>query len=87
MTTPPNIRIVANAAIFDNVAWRQFRFPKSKKRRIRDKWSNKSKNYKWVFVEYRAFQIGDTLHVSYAGYKYIAEKGDFTKVTTNLWHL
>ena len=39
----------------------QFRFPKSKKKRIRKKWSKRKENYR---EKLKAVKLGDTLYVS-----------------------
>lgn len=39
---------------------KQFRFPRSKKRRIRNKWAKQPKNFK-AWLEPRAYQIGNKI--------------------------
>lgn len=41
----------------------QFRFPRSKKKRIRKKWSKQERNFKLVKHEAAAWRVGDTLYV------------------------
>lgn len=41
----------------------QYRFPVSKKKRIRKKWKKRGSNYKMVGV-HKGFQIGNKLYVS-----------------------
>ena len=43
--------------------WKQIRFPKSKKKRIRKKWSKNDKYY-GLADTHKAFQIGNKLYVS-----------------------
>jgi hypothetical protein len=42
---------------------KQFRFPKSKKKRIRKKWSKRKQNFKYITVQ-KMLKIGDTIFVS-----------------------
>lgn len=50
------IKLVADPWMFDRV---QFRFPRSKKKRIRKKWAKDQKNYKNVPWD-KVYKIGDT---------------------------
>jgi hypothetical protein len=42
------------------IEWKQTRFPRSKKRRMRDKWAKNRDNGVWVKIP-RAYQIGRVL--------------------------
>jgi hypothetical protein len=53
------LRIVTSVLMADR---EQFRFPRSKRKRIRKKWAKKAENWKCVPWE-KAYQIGDTLHM------------------------
>jgi hypothetical protein len=78
MIIPTGIKIIKNSAVFDKMESRQVRFPKSKKRRIRNKWRKKPQNYKSFFISFTAIKIGDQLHVSEKGYKFFSDKYNLT---------
>jgi hypothetical protein len=53
------MRIVVSELMADRV---QFRFPRSKKKRMRKKWAKNPENWKYVPWD-RAYRVGDTLHM------------------------
>ena len=55
----PGLRIVSSHYMADRV---QFRFPRSKKRRIRRKWAKRPENYKTVPWD-KAWLIGGTVYM------------------------
>ena len=55
-------KIVANPFLADTT-WQQVRFPRSKNRRIRKKWSRQRRNFAAVMVPRDPIRIGDTLFV------------------------
>lgn len=55
------IAFVASALMVDHVQ-RQYRFPRSKKRRIRKKWAKRRSNYKTVAVpQTDVYRVGSTI--------------------------
>jgi len=59
------MKILEDSSIADNYELRQFRFPKSKKKRIRKKWSKKLSNYKLIFISFKTILLPNgTLLVS-----------------------
>jgi hypothetical protein len=72
-----DIRIVVNDLTCITYESKQFRFPKSKKVRIRNKWKKRRENYR-VEKVHRAIKINDTMFVSSKIYEQIlnSEKND-----------
>lgn len=58
-----NIKVVASPMIVPDEKFVQFRFPRSKKKRIRNKWKKKAKNYRFQEFE-RVLKMDDTIFVS-----------------------
>jgi hypothetical protein len=50
----------------------QFRFPKSKKKRIRKKWSKQTNNWKWKEKE-RIFKFEDKIIISSKAYELLKD--------------
>lgn len=62
-----------------NTQWKQFRFPKSKKSRIRKKWRKKNSNFKMVEV-HRVIRIFDRMIVSSKIYEKLKTKTNATRI-------
>jgi hypothetical protein len=60
-----------------NSVWRQVRFPRSKKRRVRKKWAKNQRNY-CTIIEHQAYIMGDTCIVTTAIYQELRKKTDFS---------
>lgn len=56
-------KIVVNDMFCIKDEWRQYKFPKSKKSRIRKKWAKRSINWRMEKV-HLSIKYGDTLYVS-----------------------
>lgn len=55
------LRIVTNIYMRD-VEWKQMRFPRSKKKRIRKKWSKNKNNFRMIVTPWNTyFRLGDTI--------------------------
>jgi hypothetical protein len=52
---------------------RQFKFPRSKKKRIRNKWENNPLNFRKKQPEVYAIRVGDRFYVSSEVYKQLKE--------------
>ena len=57
------MQVVVNDLVCVTNEWKQYRFPKSKKKRIRKKWAKKAFNYK-VLELHKAIQFDGKLYVS-----------------------
>lgn len=55
-------KVICNAPLCVGTEYKQYRWPKSKKKRIRKKWSKNSKYYKYVEVE-SAVKMENTIFV------------------------
>ncbi len=67
------IPVVVNDFACISKAWVQFRFPKSKKKRIRNKWACQARNYR-TEEKHRAFKMGGKLIISSRMLKEFTEK-------------
>ena len=70
---PYGVEIIATSYVSDKMEWGQYRFPKSKKSRIRKKWRKNQKNYKLFFVAYIGVKIGNKILVSQKGHEYLSK--------------
>jgi hypothetical protein len=61
--TTKSFRIIANDFACVSFDYKQFRFPKSKKARIRKKWRRKSENFKTVET-HKVLIHGDVIYMS-----------------------
>ena len=60
---PLQLVVVVNDIACIRTEKKQYRFPKSKKKRIRKKWKNRGENYR-MEETHTAFKVGNTLVVS-----------------------
>lgn len=65
--------IVANDLMGTEMKYVQYRFPRSKKKRIREKWAKQGKNYKYRTFQ-RAVYYNNTLYVSKAVFNRLMEE-------------
>ncbi len=65
---PFGIQVIVNDLVCVYDKWKQYRFPKSRKKRIRKKWAKRNENFKFVKAE-RAFNMYGKLIVSSAMYE------------------
>lgn len=61
---PHGVILKAHCGIYDIYETKQVRFPKSKKKRIRNKWKKQAKNNKLLFIKYATLWVGETLFIS-----------------------
>ncbi len=72
MYLPHGIEVFLDDRLCAREEWKQFRFPKSKKKRIRKKWAKKRINYKYKTV-YRTVRYGNKLFVPSVVYNKLKE--------------
>jgi len=65
--------IVPTNYVFPKFDLVQFRFPKSKKRRIRDKFRKDGKNYRIVEIE-QMMVVGNIIYVNYKSFENLKNK-------------
>jgi len=53
--------------------WRQVRFPRSKKKRIRKKWAKNKRNFRMVDTEPVMMNVAGTFYVNELGWKALKE--------------
>ena len=68
-------KIIPHPMLRPYLVSKQFRFPKTKKKRIRKKWAKKPENYKMV-SEDKGIIIGDTVFVSQQAFDRLSEKSN-----------
>ena len=68
-----NFNIVVNDNLCITTEWEQVRFPKTKKKRIRKKWSKKNSNFGIVKI-HRIIQFGDKIMVSKRDFETLRNK-------------
>lgn len=67
------IKIVINDRACISKEWKQYKFPSTKKKRIRNKWTKRSTNFRMQEVHV-SLKIYDTLHVSSRTYDKLSKQ-------------